>query len=153
MPVSKTLLACSVLLAMATALVGCGGEEPLDTTQIKAYAIENEPLVKEFNELFEGANHLLGANQDDNSRGTWSSDAVLAGNRYHLHMEFDAGIDVKANTLTRSGEPTFYLAKNPDPSGGTAVSGKVMSAEFGESEWKKIVAAKGNLSPVLRLLK
>lgn len=142
------------VLAVLVLLAGCGGGHgDVDTTAIKAYGVANEPIVKEFNDLFADASHKLLVSSDDDSKATWTSDAVIHNNRFRLYMEFDADLDVDADTLTRSGDPTFYLVQNPDPKGGTDTVGEVKTAEFGEAEWEKIVAANGNPASVLRLLK
>ena len=113
----------ALLLLVMLIVTGCGGgSDDLDTTAIVADVVANDPLVKKFNELYPEAKNLLAVHPDDKGKATWSSDVILLDNRYHFYLEFEADIDVKANTLTRTGEPLFYLAQNPetDWSSGTA---------------------------------
>lgn len=145
----------SAFLFTASLLMqGCGGgSTDVDTAAVVANVLGSDPLVQEFNKLYPDAENLFVTDPDQSGKATWTSDVALYDNRYRLYMEFVADIDAKANTLTRTGDPVFSLIQNPDPTGGTGGSGHFKSAEFGESEWKNIVSAKGQLTPVLRMLK
>ena len=156
MPASNPILhfISALLFTAALFISGCGGgTTDIDTTDIVTNALTSDPLVQEFNTLYPKAENLIAVDLDQSGKATWTSDVDLHENRFRLYMEFEADIDIKANTLTRTGEPMFYLVQNPDPTGGTDGSGHFKSAEFGKSEWEKIVSAKGKLTPVLRMLK
>jgi len=118
--------------------------------------IKTVPHVQEIKAIFPNAltdHFITHYGFDKNKPKTWNT-IVYFGGRYELKYKVDLMVDYKNDRIGKTvGKPKFFLwevekvfAASPDGSvGGTY---KAPGHQFGEDEWNKIVAAKGDFSVI-----
>ncbi len=108
------------------------------------------PCVAEFVSLYPGSRHLASYMTGTAGPPTWTSTAGIDG-RYVLRMEMRVTPNKFLSGFSGSGTPQFTLQDvsqvSVDPAReSTAVYPGNTSLTFGLDKWKKLVAAKGDLS-------
>src|SRR5262249_13457368 len=110
------------------------------------------PIAVEFEKLFPNeTDHFIthyGFNRNGGDRtNTWNSEAHFYG-RYQLTMQIEVVVDYKSNTVTRAGEPEFFLCEHYQIDG-TDLSSRVREiSRFGEPEWRKLVNSNGDFTAI-----
>jgi len=108
------------------------------------------PCVAEFVSLYPDSRHLASYMTGVAGPPTWTSTAGIDG-RYILRMEMRVTPNRSLSGFSGSGNPQFTLQEITQvvvdsAHRSTAVYPGAMSLAFGLDEWKKLVAAKGDLS-------
>ena len=124
--------------------ISCGGTP----AEAVADAVKNQPDAKAFAQLFPASEHFITHYTGTKGPRVWNSH-VLLHERYVLTMQFDMSLAADGIKVTATAPPKYYLHEVTSvtiaPSGQVSISyGE--SVEFGPAEWKKLEAAKGDLS-------
>jgi hypothetical protein len=150
MNVSQTLRLSAALLALL--LAGCRPSGMEDYKQMVRSGLQTMPWPLEIEQVFGDADHFLTHwNFAIEDPLQWNTE-VYFGGRFWLTMQVETEVDYWKRTVVRTVKPPkFYLFKvasvTPFPNGG--VKGKVDKQwEFGEAEWQKLVAAKGDWAAI-----
>lgn len=119
------------------------------------HAIEQVEVIREFHKLFAEATSSFGRFAagwaDAREMIPWRSEVVLHG-RYELTLQLDVGLSEDGRRVVRTSEPVFYLDERrwvqrlPDGRLSIAYDPTHHPQQFGLEEWRKVVAADGDLS-------
>ncbi|MFA9479422.1 hypothetical protein ACERK3_14125 [Phycisphaerales bacterium AB-hyl4] len=122
------------------------------------HAVEHVEVIHEFHRLYPEATSSFGGFAagwaDAQEMIPWRSEALLHG-RYELTLQLDVGLSEDGRRIVRTGEPVFYLNERrwvqrlPDGRLSIWYDPTHRPQQFGAEEWRKVVAADGDLS-VLR---
>ena len=147
----QTLRLGNSFLALLVVLSGvshCAGGTPEEAV---ADALKNQQDAKTFAQLFPDAEHFITHYTGTVGPRVWNSKALLH-ERYVLTMQFAMALDARGIQVTATAPPKFTVHEvtsvTVNPSGrvdGFSYGGTVT---FGPNEWKKLAAAKGDLSAV-----
>jgi hypothetical protein len=134
----------------ALLVLGCSHRTRSSYDQTITNAVGSEPRVQAFQRLFPSSDHFISYFTGEKGQPRWNSKAALHG-RYVLAMQFDITIDRSAAQVAAISPARFYLVEidsiNPLADGRVEISYKSASQrKFGEREWRKLEASRGDLS-------
>jgi hypothetical protein len=146
-PYRNAICALAILFVLA-GVSHCDGGTPAEAV---ADAVKNQADVKAFGRLFTDADHFITHYTGTKGPRYWNSKAVLH-ERYVLTMQFKIDLDASGVRVTATSPPKYYLHEvtsvTVTPSGQVSGISYGSTVEFGPAEWKKLEAAKGDLSAI-----
>lgn len=140
------------LLTFALSLSGCRPLGMEDYKQTVRSGLQTMPWPLEIEQLFGDADHFITHwGFDTPGPRQWQTE-VYFGGRFQLTMTVETEVDYQKRRIVRTVAPSqFYLFSigriKPGPGGGVS-SFDSGQWRFGEAEWKKLVAAKGDWSVI-----
>jgi hypothetical protein len=139
----KRVVSFVITLLVSTGM-SCGGTMDQAVTD----TVKNQPDVKAFVHLFPDAENFITHYTGTAGPRVWNS-RVLLYERYILTMQFDMDLDADGVKVTATAPPKYLLQEVTSVE--IAPSGQVSinygdTVRFGPKEWKKLEAAKGDLS-------
>jgi len=153
MNLPRMLRLSAALLALL--LAGCRPSGMEDYKQTVRSGLQTLPWPLEIEQLFGDADHFLTHwNFSGDDPLMWQTD-VFFGGRFELAMEVRVEVDYWNRKVVKAvSPPKFYLwswGKIVVEPGGGVTSYRAEDSgwgEFGEAEWRKLVAAKGDWSVI-----
>ena len=142
----KIAFAC----VLATLAAACDLRTPSTMATAVSNTVKSDHNVISFERLYPGSEHFISYYTGTYGQSRWNSKTLIHG-RYELTMQFDIDIDRAGTTLTSIEPPQFWLNKRHHvqrlPDGRLSISyAPDEGANFGATEWQKLVAANGDLS-------
>ena len=108
-------------------------------------------VAREFNALFPDSNNFISYYTGQYGDPRWNSKVGLHG-RYVLTVQFDLKFDSSRHMPARTSDPEFYLVEasqlDRTPDGRLSISYSDNQIRFGMEDWKKLIAARGELSAI-----
>ncbi len=149
---SRAGLAGAFLLTLAFSLTGCRPTGMEDYKRTVRSGLQTMPWPLEIEQLFGDADHFI-THWGFGSSGPllWNTE-VHFGGRFSLTMQVETEVDYWDRKIIRAvTSPKFYLFSLDNigvlPNGGIS-SGGSGQWTFGETEWRKLMAAKGDWSAI-----
>ena len=112
--------------------------------------VAREPYVNDFDRLYPSAKHFITYYNEQYGDPIWNSKVVIDPN-IELTMQFQIDIDASGHNVTRTSTPDFHILTTdrvetlPD---GRKITHHGPGMQFGPTEWKKVVAANGDVSVI-----
>lgn len=150
--VMKSIACSAAFLVLLLTLAGCRPSGMEDYKRTVRSGLQIMPWPLEIEQLFGDADHFITHwNFGGSEPRQWNTE-VYFGGRFSLTMQVETEVDYWKRAVVRTvTPPKFYLWKyskvTQGPNGGGSY-GVEKQWEFGEAEWKKLVAAKGDWSAI-----
>ena len=141
------------IICLTAFLLGCPRANPETLNGIIAFGKTNITIARQMGETYPQTTHgLVNTSLDDYRLKSWQSHVII-NSRYEILVSIPVQVDYDNVNLKLVGPAVFYLDVRKSR---TAHDGRISQIEyestehktFGETEWKKIYEAKGDLSVI-----